>query len=608
MQSSSPVDNDVWNDEEVVQRQLNSLWLGQHQESDQDEEGRRPSAESLFNMVHGGKMLHQGVRRTWLLLNKVFPAHKISIRKVAEMVDNCAVCQKFRLGLRDQLEPVPRVLKPEHHRQVIGVDNLTISPVSKDGYKGVVVIVNHYTHFVYLHPVKSYDAESMAGAIMAYMANFALVDGIITDPGSDMMSAVVKEVNEWLGLRHKVSLVDVHTSNGCENTNKMVLQYLAMLTSDVRMKGQWSNDIVLKLIQFHINSSLSSEAGIVPFEAMFGTDDANYYNFKPGLTRSQIETERVRRLDESLKTIRDISSEYQLRIKTKRLKRATRTNQFAVNDLVLKTVRTPTIHWKKEKLGPNFTGPWKVVSVNKNDYVCEHITHGIRQEFHVNMLKPYFGTVETAKAAALLDYDQFIVKQITNYVGDPLNRKTMEFETHYEDGDVTWKLWDEDLFACSEYVKFCRTRPELWSLIVTTAEARKQRSALNKTRIVEIELGDSRYVDLRALGQEWYNGIGDESLQPVLPDEDTTIYVVQMTAYQWRNKVNTKLRLKCDVLNIFVDWNHDMVKSWGQYEVLREDFVLVNEAFVRKFPQVVKCSSTFLPVSPVVSALPGGKG
>ena len=164
------------------------------------------------------------------------------------------------------------------------------------------------------------------------------------------------------------------------------------------------------------------------------------------------------------------------------------------------------------------------------------------------------------------------------------------------------------MFACSEYVKFCRTRPELRSLIVTTAEARKQRSALNKTRIVEIELSDSRYVDLRALGQEWYNGIGDESLQPVMPDEDTTVYVVQMTAYQWRNKVNTKLRLKCDVLNIFVDWNHDMVKSWGQYEVLREDFVLVNEAFVRKFPQVVKCSSTFLPVSPVVSALPGGEG
>ena len=68
-------------------------------------------------------------------------------------------------------------------------------------------------------------------------------------------------------------------------------------------------------------------------------------------------------------------------------------------------------------------------------------------------------------------------------------------------------------------------------MIVTITEARKQRSAVNKTLIDEIELGNVRYVDLRALGQEWYNGIGDEMLKPVFPSEDTTIYVVSMTAY-----------------------------------------------------------------------------
>ena len=184
----------------------------------------------------------------------------------------------------------------------------------------------------------------------------------------------------------------------------------------------------------------------------------------------------------------------------------------------------------------------------------------------------------------------------------------MEFETQYEDGDVVWKLWDEDLFSCAAYVKFCESRPELWSMLLTTAVAKKVRNALNKDRIPGVDVGDVRYVDLRAFGQEWYNGIGDEALKPVLPDEDTTIYVVPVVMCQWLNKGHTKLRIKCETLNIFVDWNHDMVKSWGQYEVLRDDFVLVNEAFVRKFPQVVKCLSTFKPVSPVKSALPGGKG
>ena len=48
--------------------------------------------------------------------------------------------------------------------------------------------------------------------------------------------------------------------------------------------------------------------------------------------------------------------------------------------------------------------------------------------------------------------------------------------------------------------------------------------------------------------------------------------------------VSTKLRLKCKILIIYVDWNHDIVKSWGQYKNVSREFVLVNEEFVRKFP------------------------
>ena len=173
----------------------------------------------------------------------------------------------------------------------------------------------------------------------------------------------------------------------------------------------------------------------------------------------------------------------------------------------------------------------------------------------------------------------------------------MEFETQYE-----------DLFSYAAYVKFCESRPELWSMLLTTTVAKKVRTALNKDRILCADVGDVRYVDLRAFGQEWYNGIGDEALKPVLPNEDTTIYVVPVVMYQWLNKLRTKVRIKCETLNIFVDWNHDMVKSWGQYEVLREDFVLVNEAFVRKFPRVVKCSSTFCLCRRSFRLFPVGKG
>ena len=53
----------------------------------------------MFSEVHGGRKLHWGARRTWQALNKRFPGHGISFRAIEEMVSNCPICQKDRLGM-----------------------------------------------------------------------------------------------------------------------------------------------------------------------------------------------------------------------------------------------------------------------------------------------------------------------------------------------------------------------------------------------------------------------------------------------------------------------------------------------------------------------------
>jgi len=76
----------------------------------------------MLASVHGGNMLHQGARRTWLLLNQVYPGHRIPLRTVQEYIENCAICQKHKHRLRDTLKPYYRVLKPESHRITVGMD------------------------------------------------------------------------------------------------------------------------------------------------------------------------------------------------------------------------------------------------------------------------------------------------------------------------------------------------------------------------------------------------------------------------------------------------------------------------------------------------------
>ena len=97
--------------------------------------------EELFNSVHGGRAGHNGVTRTWGLMNKHYPGHNVPFRVVQQMVADCAICLKFRLDLNQSLEGVTRNVVPPDDVRVLGADTLTITP---DVYRNslVNVIVN----------------------------------------------------------------------------------------------------------------------------------------------------------------------------------------------------------------------------------------------------------------------------------------------------------------------------------------------------------------------------------------------------------------------------------------------------------------------------------
>ena len=56
----------------------------------------------------------------------------------------------------------------------------------------------------------------------------------------------------------KVSLVDVHTSNGVERSNQEILKLLRGLVNDERVRDQWSKPRNLGLIEFQLNSRVNS--------------------------------------------------------------------------------------------------------------------------------------------------------------------------------------------------------------------------------------------------------------------------------------------------------------------------------------------------------------
>jgi len=538
--------------------------------------------EDLLRKVHGGRNLHFGARRTWLLLNKQFPGHRIPYRFVQEFISTCAICQKDRLGMTDHLQPVVRHIKPPHQRSRVGVDRLTVTPADKQGNTTLIVVVEHYTKHVAVYPAKEYTAQSLALALFQYFTTFGVFEEVWTDPGSDMMSDMVQQLNQWLGIKHVVSLVDRHESNGVEGTNKQLLRHLKTLVHDERLVNRWSDPTILCLVTFAINDAINSETGVRPFDAKFGSEDGPYLQLPDSLVPSEVTNAWVRALDADLRHIRAVSGKFQAELISQRLAATPEETQnvFQPGDLVL-FQRNPE-NVLPTKLSSPFTGPYRVIQQRKNDVECKHLVMGTIKWFHVTRVKMFHGSEEDGYKAALLDADQHVIRQILQWKGDPLKRTTMEFKVEFADGDVIWIPYSKDLDDSVQYGDFIESHSVLYPLRFKASMVSKQLNSIRKQPIISVRPDDIVYVELRcAFGVEWYDTLD-------IPNKYDVLYMVVVQYLKWRDRTHRHIQPKVLVLDeIMRDWDSYDVFSYGSNKELLDTMVIIDEAFVVKYPDII---------------------
>ena len=105
---------------------------------------------------------------------------------------------------------------------------------------------------------------------------YGITDVLITDPGSNINSEVVKLLLTWFGVRLRLSIVGRHQSNMVERTHREILRFLTLLVNSEGVKDRWSEPHIIGIVQFILNSEVSAETGVTPFEYTFGSFDAKY--------------------------------------------------------------------------------------------------------------------------------------------------------------------------------------------------------------------------------------------------------------------------------------------------------------------------------------------
>lgn len=209
-------------------------------------------------------------------------------------------------------------MQPSYRRKRVGVDTLTVTPPNQWGNQYINVVVVHATKLVGLYPSQNKGSREIALALFQFFSTYGVFEELISDPGSDLPSEVVKHLTDWYGIRHVFSLVDRHESNGVEGTNKSILRHLRAIVSDERLKDRWSDPSVLNFVQYVLNSQVSYEPGTVPFHAHFGTEDSTYFKLPEPVTEASNTQEFIRLLDENLRVIWELSKKHQTEVRNKR--------------------------------------------------------------------------------------------------------------------------------------------------------------------------------------------------------------------------------------------------------------------------------------------------
>ena len=283
---------------------------------------------------------------------------------------------------------VTEVTSRPFHR--IAVD-ITEMPVSARGNRYAVVIMDYFSKFVRVYPVKRQDAETVTTVLLDWVYDMGVPDKIHSDQGGQFESELFQQMCRRLGIR-KTRTTPYHPES-----DGMVERFMRtlkdMVAKYVDPQGlNWDADI--KAYTMAYNSSVHSVTGYSPFFLLHGFEAKTPLEAAAAPPKGTVPIRSY--LTERLGAISDAYKMVLRRTQESAKKAATRYNehtsgeQYETGDKVWIRDNRVSVGGKP-KLGLYYKGPGTVISRLGGE---KGVTYRVRDEkgrekvLHYNQLKP----------------------------------------------------------------------------------------------------------------------------------------------------------------------------------------------------------------------------
>lgn len=305
---------------------------------------------------------HFSLEKTFHKISKDFwfPKMKRFVKKYVRSCLECAYSKEPTGPKEGLLNSIHKVNKPF---DTVHVDHLGPFVKSNKGNSYLLVLVDGYTKFCLLKPLRNLKSSLTVRALDDIFTTFGYPNRMISDQGSSFTSKDFKRFCDDSKVKHILNAVASPRANGqVERYNRTVLDALTAYTDKL---GEKLWDTVLGKLQWGMNNTLNKGIGKAPSEALFGVQLLS----KGDNLFSEILNEI--RQSGSVQEIRDqidshIEKDQRLQ-KIRYDKKRTKARIYNEGDLVKILKPISGNDGKSKKLLPKYTGPFKITKVFEND-------------------------------------------------------------------------------------------------------------------------------------------------------------------------------------------------------------------------------------------------
>jgi len=288
---------------------------------------------------------------------------------------------------------------PEKPWTHISADFITKLPLAQ-GYNSILVVVDRLTKMVHFIPTT--EKTSAEGLARLFRDNVwklhGLPESIILDRGPQFAAGLMRELNEMLGIKSKLSMAfHPQTDGQTERVNQELEQYLRMFID--HRQEQWPE--WLGTAEFAYNNKAHSSTRTLPFKANYGQDPRMGFKGRKKGKYKGVE-KFIKKMKEIQEEAKAVLGKVQADMKKYTDKKRSDVEEYKVEDLVMlstKDLKYQMVGRRTEKLTERFMGPYKIKKIVLSNVIELELLSTVKIHLVVNVsrIHRYIGQVEGQK-------------------------------------------------------------------------------------------------------------------------------------------------------------------------------------------------------------------